>query len=108
MTICALRIIKNIRLPKLQNLHFCRNYSQSTEISNETITKDCDDWKEELYATMNIYNNFISPEEETSLINEVEPYLKRLRYEESHWDDVNIDKQIRIVDKYLYFQKRFF
>ena len=36
-----------------------------------------------------VYENFISVEEEKSLLNEVEPYLKRLRYEHDHWDDVS-------------------
>lgn len=34
-----------------------------------------------------LYEDFISEEEETSLFQEVEPYLKKLRYEFDHWDD---------------------
>lgn len=34
-----------------------------------------------------VYNDFISEEEETSLMNELEPYMRRLRYERDHWDD---------------------
>lgn len=37
-----------------------------------------------------VYNNFISEEEETSLMNELEPYMRRLRYEQDHWDDVSL------------------
>lgn len=41
------------------------------------------------FATdMVISENFIGPEEEESFLKEVEPYLKRLRYEFDHWDDV--------------------
>ena len=37
-----------------------------------------------------VIKDFISEAEEESLFNEVEPYLKRLRYEQDHWDDVRI------------------
>lgn len=37
-----------------------------------------------------VYNDFISEEEETSLMNELEPYMRRLRYERDHWDDVSL------------------
>jgi|SRR6218665_965246 len=37
-----------------------------------------------------VYKDFITEEEENSLFDEVEPYLKRLKYEENHWDDVSV------------------
>ncbi|XP_064477398.1 alpha-ketoglutarate-dependent dioxygenase alkB homolog 7, mitochondrial-like [Ornithodoros turicata] len=37
--------------------------------------------------SMYIYNDFISAEEESVLVNEIEPQVKRLKYEGSHWDD---------------------
>jgi len=37
-----------------------------------------------------VYEDFISEDEERSLFDEVEPYLKRLKYEHDHWDDVSI------------------
>lgn len=33
--------------------------------------------------------DFISPNEEQTLLNEIEPYMKKLRYEFDHWDDVH-------------------
>ncbi|XP_055389230.1 alpha-ketoglutarate-dependent dioxygenase alkB homolog 7, mitochondrial [Condylostylus longicornis] len=36
---------------------------------------------------MRVLPNFLSNEEEAQLLDEVEPYLKRLRYEFDHWDD---------------------
>ncbi|KAG7207924.1 hypothetical protein KM043_009513 [Ampulex compressa] len=36
---------------------------------------------------MQIYPDFINEEEEQSLMQEINPYIKRLRYEMSHWDD---------------------
>ena len=39
---------------------------------------------------MLIYEDFITKEEETCILEEVEPYMKRLRYEYAHWDDVSL------------------
>ncbi|CAG0888652.1 unnamed protein product, partial [Darwinula stevensoni] len=36
---------------------------------------------------MRIFPHFLSEEEESSLMSEIEPYMKRLRYEFDHWDD---------------------
>lgn len=40
-----------------------------------------------LSSDMLIYENFINEEEEVELLNEIEPYVKMMRYENSHWDD---------------------
>lgn len=37
---------------------------------------------------MIIQEDFISEQEEQSLLSEIEPYMKKLRYEFDHWDDV--------------------
>lgn len=52
--------------------------------------KNVENWKEELCNTLQIFPNFITVEEENSLIEEIDPYIKKLRYEHSHWDDVSI------------------
>ncbi|XP_055910260.1 alpha-ketoglutarate-dependent dioxygenase alkB homolog 7, mitochondrial [Eupeodes corollae] len=48
-------------------------------------------WPEEeqtnFLKDMRIIQDFISVEEETKLFEEIEPYIKRLRYEFDHWDD---------------------
>ena len=36
-----------------------------------------------------VVQNFLNEEEENTLFKEVEPHLKRLRYEANHWDDVS-------------------
>ena len=41
-----------------------------------------------LKGNIAVYQNFITEEEEKALFDEVEPHLKRLRYEKDHWDDV--------------------
>lgn len=45
------------------------------------------DVKKKFLEDFKVIENFISAEEETSLLTEIEPYLKRLRYERDHWDD---------------------
>lgn len=40
-----------------------------------------------LLNDMVVIDNFISPSDEKSLMEEIEPYLKRMRYERDHWDD---------------------
>lgn len=37
---------------------------------------------------MKVLPDFITDVEETQLFEEVEPYMKRMRYEYDHWDDV--------------------
>ncbi|KAH8342981.1 hypothetical protein KR059_002787, partial [Drosophila kikkawai] len=43
--------------------------------------------KQEFEADMRIIKDFVSEHEELGLIQEIEPHLKRLPYESSHWDD---------------------
>ncbi|KHJ95951.1 hypothetical protein OESDEN_04084 [Oesophagostomum dentatum] len=48
-------------------------------------------WPSELKAAVaagcRVTPSFITEEEEAELLREVEPHMKRLRYEKSHWDD---------------------
>jgi len=45
--------------------------------------------QQDVTESLQVYEDFISEDEERSLMNEVEPYLKRLKYEQDHWDDVS-------------------
>jgi alkylated DNA repair protein alkB family protein 7 len=38
-------------------------------------------------ASCSVWNDFISEDEEKSLLQEIEPHMKRLKYEKDHWDD---------------------
>lgn len=42
---------------------------------------------QEVKNSMKVINDFVSETEEKCLLKEIEPYMKRLRYESSHWDD---------------------
>lgn len=44
-----------------------------------------DDVKNNFLKDLNIIENFITDEEEASIIHEIEPYLKRMKYENDHW-----------------------
>lgn len=41
-------------------------------------------------GNLEIRENYVSEEEEGLLLKEVEPYLKRQKYQYDHWDDVSI------------------
>lgn len=84
-------------------------YSQSKIVLNK-LNINSNNWKEQLDKTMQIFPNFITVEEEKSLTEEIDPYIKRLRYEQSHWDDAihNYretekskwnEKNIKIIDR---------
>ena len=45
--------------------------------------------EEMVKSGVKVYENFVSEEEEKSLMAEIEPQFKRLRYENTHWDDVS-------------------
>lgn len=62
------------------------NSNSNMKETNESVTKD---WKVELHNTMKILPDFISKKEEDVLVREVDPYMKQLRYEYSHWDNVS-------------------
>lgn len=42
-----------------------------------------------LVSSMTVYDDFLSVDEEETLCQEIEPYIKRLRYEFDHWDNVS-------------------
>jgi alkylated DNA repair protein alkB family protein 7 len=45
--------------------------------------------KNVMVRDMTVIEDFLNEEEEQSLHEEVEPYMRRLRYEFDHWDDVS-------------------
>lgn len=53
------------------------NYIDASDRETQTVVQ----------KDMIVQFDFITEGEEQSLFNEVEPYLKRLRYESNHWDD---------------------
>lgn len=69
----------------------CAQAQGQTPLNVDQYMKCSDEnTKNELKDDMLITYDFISEEEENQLLNEIEPYLKRLRYESNHWDDVSV------------------
>lgn len=54
------------------------------EFHKEWPEKDLKDFLQD----MTIIPNFLTSEEVDKIMQEIEPYLKRMRYEFDHWDDV--------------------
>ncbi|XP_011250524.1 alpha-ketoglutarate-dependent dioxygenase alkB homolog 7, mitochondrial [Camponotus floridanus] len=73
------------------NRALCHTSSKHIATSNSDIkgglNESAKDWKIKLHNSMKVLPNFISEEEENILMQEVDPYMKRLRYEYSHWDN---------------------
>ncbi|KAL4237176.1 Alpha-ketoglutarate-dependent dioxygenase alkB 7 [Mactra antiquata] len=67
----------------------CSFRSEGQTSLNVDSYMECSDelTRQELEDSMLITTDFISEVEENQLFDEIEPYLKRLRYEGSHWDD---------------------
>ncbi|GLV44249.1 uncharacterized protein CBL_12455 [Carabus blaptoides fortunei] len=64
-------------------LEQCPNYMSL----NSDWTVEHAESAQNLFNDMTVQENFLSEEEEQNLFAEIEPYLKRLRYEFDHWDD---------------------
>lgn len=45
--------------------------------------------RQHFLTDMLVIEDFLTVDEEQRLIEEVDPYMKRLRYEMDHWDDVS-------------------
>ncbi|XP_040172564.1 alpha-ketoglutarate-dependent dioxygenase alkB homolog 7, mitochondrial [Anopheles arabiensis] len=82
-------------LPSVRSLH--RTVPRRHENANEAATAQppCvtffGHWpaaeRATFLADMRVLERFVDEPEEQSLLAEIEPYLKRLRYEFDHWDD---------------------
>lgn len=66
----------------------CNHALDSLPESIHTTFKDCMQLIENQDITL--IPDFITEEEERQIIMEIEPYMSRLRYEYSHWDDVSL------------------
>jgi len=53
-----------------------------------------------------VVQDFLNEAEEETLFNEIEPHLKRLRYEVNHWDDVS-DVNILSFSLFCYIAKKY-
>jgi alkylated DNA repair protein alkB family protein 7 len=69
----------------IQTIHNINN-NENNELSHY-LDSDNEKALEMINKSMKVIEDFVTESEEIKLINEIEPYMKRLRYESSHWDD---------------------
>uniref|UniRef100_A0AAR5Q0N4 Alpha-ketoglutarate-dependent dioxygenase AlkB-like domain-containing protein n=1 Tax=Dendroctonus ponderosae TaxID=77166 RepID=A0AAR5Q0N4_DENPD len=86
-------------VPKVSKLQVIRRLSSKIQILNNeslpvpsyfTLSEELQQNQtaaEDIINTMKVLNNFLSEAEETCLMNELDPYMNKLRYEFDHWDD---------------------
>ena len=65
-----------------------RSFLTTTLNKNQLIYSITPDLCKTFEDSLVIKENFVTEEEEKSLLNEVDPYMKKLRYEFDHWDNV--------------------
>ncbi|KAH1018956.1 hypothetical protein HUJ05_006627 [Dendroctonus ponderosae] len=86
-------------VPKVSKLQVIRRLSSKIQILNNeslpvpsyfTLSEELQQNQtaaEDIINTIKVLNNFLSEAEETCLMNELDPYMNKLRYEFDHWDD---------------------
>lgn len=93
----------SLTVGQLQNAvrHFAHDarHAQNENVPNneENRLTDCYDYNENnfeqfgavLKRDMAVFADFISASEEEALFAEIEPYLKKMKYERDHWDNVS-------------------
>ncbi|XP_051744484.1 alpha-ketoglutarate-dependent dioxygenase alkB homolog 7, mitochondrial [Ctenopharyngodon idella] len=90
-----IRVVKQVQRKSLQCPLLCRFSSDSSALRKGPECKEeckwlCGSSQEILSAVrgqVEVRQNFISEEEENALFKEVEPGLRKKRYEFDHWDD---------------------
>lgn len=83
---------------RIASKHFGSQSSVCDSSAKHLESSDCFDFHDKFDAeqmknvvsSMIIHSDFLSVEEEQSVFAEVQPYMKKLRYEFDHWDDVRM------------------
>jgi hypothetical protein len=68
-----------------------RLFSSTTKLlttKSDQIEASSEETFKEISESFILENDFLSEAEEESILNEINPYMKRLRYEFDHWDNV--------------------
>lgn len=83
----------NKSIPLTLNLNqkfFIHSTKLLKSLNNVNVNSAIDTTDENFKKVIIIKENFINEMEENLILEEIESYMKRLRYEFDHWDDVNI------------------
>ncbi|XP_005177792.1 alpha-ketoglutarate-dependent dioxygenase alkB homolog 7, mitochondrial [Musca domestica] len=71
--------------------HLCSKPQQELRPNDTNLLEFKGEWsaanKDKFIRDMRVVVDFITEDEEAKLLEEIEPYMKRLRYEYDHWDD---------------------
>lgn len=80
---CATANLFNIKNKKKKvELFNARTFVTYFDTNDEAL-------ENEIRSNMLVYDDFLSEKEEQTLMEEIEPYMKRLRYEFDHWDNAS-------------------
>lgn len=82
---------KSVHLGEALSIDSAKSLKSSTDgpyLQFSNVVPRIPDWKARVGKSMTIHPKFVTEEEEESILLEIEPYLSRLHYENSHWDDV--------------------
>jgi DNA-binding transcriptional regulator GbsR (MarR family) len=71
----------------MTNLIFRRFLSAARNVLIFNEAKWSPEILEAARQSCSVCENFITEEEERNLLDEIEPHMKRLKYEKDHWDD---------------------
>lgn len=67
----------------------CEERSKILFITEGCSTEELEKVQDLVLGNLEICEDFVSEDEESALLKEVEPYLKRQKYQFDHWDDVS-------------------
>ena len=87
--------VKRLRLRLLAPTASSLRLRYTTDVSASSVPYSfhpaftSSEWRQKFSGSFVILEDFVSAEEETSIMKEVEPHLKRQVYEKDHWDDVS-------------------
>lgn len=68
-----------LQMSTIDSLKMSVNYFDT----NDSSLRKC------IPTSMLVFENFLSQKEEDALFHEVDPYMRRLRYEFDHWDNAS-------------------
>lgn len=80
-----------IKISRNYNVSQISHFKKLTTRTNSNTLLECNDIeiRTVLEKDLILIEDFINEKEEESILSEIEPYVKKLRYEYDHWDQVN-------------------
>lgn len=92
---CASLLLTKNHIKRLLHIFsrkLCYTASEGSSSLFLEFSPACDSkMRDMLKKDMQVHLDFITPEEEKSLMDELEPKFRRTRYQFDHWDDVNYE-----------------